>query len=297
MAALERFTGCWVGLVLGDAIALATPDTPGAPVVTDQLVPTDRTRQALQVARVCISHEPAEPDPTLLRRLAGVALTDWYHADGVGDGDPEPATLNAARALMAGAHAESRHDNNSDGGDALLRAIPLGLVFPPAQAVAAARVLIPLTHGHPTAVAASAALAWVVSHVARGAWLQPAWLEEAPGADGAIANTLRRALSGVEAAPGGAVSVLSGVLTALAGLPVASPEAWGQAVSEAGRLPDDEGRVSAVLGALLGLSWGAAALDGALLTHLQTDDDLEDWARALHRAARGVPGGKGPMEL
>ena len=176
----DRADGCLFGLALGDALGAKTeflsvqkiqerfgPDGPGEPVGDPALV-TDDTQMALAVGEALREAGP----PYTAARVEGPlrrAFTAWADSP---DNDRAPGVtcLTACARLKQGMPWTQATVANSKGCGANMRVAPVGLLLDvPAETRAAlAQFQAALTHGHPTALAASDLTAWTVADLASG---------------------------------------------------------------------------------------------------------------------------------
>ena len=177
----DRASGCLFGLALGDALAAETefihdvteiarrfpPDGPQEPLGNPARV-TDDTQMALAVGEALLEAERPYTAATTegpLRR----AFVDWADSP-ENDRSPGMTCLTACARLKMGLPWTQSTVANSKGCGANMRVAPVGLVpgLSPEARAALAQFQAALTHGHPTALAASDLTAWAVADLARG---------------------------------------------------------------------------------------------------------------------------------
>ncbi len=179
---MRRATGALLGLAIGDSLGYPTefdeiehiaaycPDWRELRLPTPALV-TDDTQMALALARALrIALERGPLTPLRLEPPLREEFVDWYHS---------PENNRApGRTCLTGCHLLSEPERrwqqasqlDSKGCGANMRVAPLGLVreLTVAQLSGAAQLQSALTHGHPTALAASELTAYAVRLLAQG---------------------------------------------------------------------------------------------------------------------------------
>ncbi len=177
----DRAAGCLFGLAIGDALGAPTefirhvgairrefpPDGPREPYGNPALV-TDDTQMALAVAEALADAPRPFSAATLEPRLRD-AFVRWLH-DPDNDRAPGMTCLTACRALQDGGPWQQATVQGSKGCGANMRVPPVGLLLAESDETRAciAQLQAALTHGHPTALAASDLNAWTVTYLARG---------------------------------------------------------------------------------------------------------------------------------
>ncbi len=176
----DRASGCLFGLALGDALAAKTEflsvgeiqqrfgahgpaEPPGDPSRV-----TDDTQMALAVGEALLETELPLAADTLegpLRR----AFVAWADSPD-NDRAPGMTCLTACARLKMGMPWTQATVADSKGCGANMRVAPIGLVpdVAPETRAALAQFQAALTHGHPTALAASDLTAWAVADLAGG---------------------------------------------------------------------------------------------------------------------------------
>lgn len=288
--ALDRARGCLFGLAFGDALGAPTeflkyeeiirrwpPRGPseleGAPARV-----TDDTQMALAVGEaVAAAFASGDPAPAAFERELRAAFVGWLRSPD-NDRAPGMTCLRACEGLEGGLRWQEATVAGSKGCGANMRIAPVGLLkgrggLGDEDLAALAQLQAALTHGHPTALAASDLTARAVAELASGAEPRTlvARLKEYAAAR---RNTYHEAwLGDLWRRPG-----------------VGSPGAfiargWGECLDSLGRLeaalarPDAGGDPCLATGA----GWVAEeALATGLLCFLLTPDDPR---RALQRAA------------
>ncbi|MFL5731854.1 MAG: ADP-ribosylglycohydrolase family protein [Chloroflexia bacterium] len=182
MDAIERALGCLFGLALGDALGAPTeflevgeirrrfgPMGPEEPSGRPARV-TDDTQMALAVAEALVE-APRPLSPEGLEGPLRRAFVEWF-ASPENNRAPGRTCMAACGRLARGLGWIEATDPNSKGCGANMRVAPVGLLA--LQGVAAevrggvAQFQSALTHGHPTALAASELTAAVVADLALG---------------------------------------------------------------------------------------------------------------------------------
>ncbi|MFI7011027.1 ADP-ribosylglycohydrolase family protein [Streptomyces sp. NPDC050145] len=175
-------TGSLLGLALGDALGFPT-EFNDVPSILAKLGPwrdmdlprprahiTDDTQMALAVARALrTGMGRGTLGPKRFERPLREEFVDWYHSP---DNNRAPGNtcLTACRLLDSDRHWHQATQIHSKGCGANMRVTPLGLVpgLSDAQRSGAAQLQSALTHGHPTALAASELTARAVQLLAEG---------------------------------------------------------------------------------------------------------------------------------
>lgn len=176
---MRRAAGSLFGLAYGDALGAATEFLslaeiirrygPGGPreLVGEPARVTDDTQMALAVGWAL--HEADGPTPQLLEPLLRKRFVDWsLSADN--NRAPGGTCLQACAGLAAGLPWIEATVVGSKGCGANMRVTPVGLVpgFDPDTLAGAAQLQAALTHGHPTALAASELTAYAVWRIRHG---------------------------------------------------------------------------------------------------------------------------------
>jgi ADP-ribosylglycohydrolase len=178
----ERAQGCLFGMALGDALGAPTeflqvaeirqrfgPQGPAELAGTPARV-TDDTQMALAVAEALIS-APRPLSPQGLEGPLRQAFVEWYISP---DNNRAPGTtcLMSCGKLAQGLDWTEATDPNSKGCGANMRVAPVGLLalegIPADVRGGVAQFQSALTHGHPTALAASDLTAAAVADLALG---------------------------------------------------------------------------------------------------------------------------------
>ncbi|WKE72467.1 ADP-ribosylglycohydrolase family protein [Streptomyces sp. WP-1] len=175
-------TGSLLGLALGDALGFPTEFTK-VPEILARFGPwremplarrafvSDDTQMTLALGRgLRTAMERGRLAPKRLERPVREEFVDWYHSP---DNDRAPGNtcLTACRLLEDGGRAwQDASRLGSKGCGANMRVAPIGLApgLSEEQRAGAAQLQSGLTHGHPTALAASDLTARAVHLLARG---------------------------------------------------------------------------------------------------------------------------------
>ncbi|MFB1490901.1 MULTISPECIES: ADP-ribosylglycohydrolase family protein [unclassified Thiocapsa] len=259
---------------------------------------TDDTHMALYLGEALLAHGPGPLQAERFGTLAGEAFVRWSH-------DPlTPSTAPGTTCLRGVANFARDGDwhtsgiRESDGCGAVMRIVPLALVYRGADLIEAARLSAMVTHAHPNALEAAIAGAWLVRAILeRGHWNAALVREAIAGLDGprgqggTVAASLRAALDWAERGedwldedgiPPGDGGWRSG--SAL-GLAVAAALRWpddlGLAVERSARIRGDSDSVACLTGALLGAALGTAAIPPDWLATLPERDRLSELADRL----------------
>lgn len=180
---MTRASGCLFGLAYGDALGKPTEfmtieqidqrygPTGPRELVGDPALVTDDTQMTLAVGRAVL--EACDPTPDVLEPLLRRAFLDWA-ASPDNNRAPGMTCLRACANLEAGGPWQSATQHGSKGCGANMRVAPVGLVrgYDDATMAGAAQLQAGLTHGHPTALAASELTAYAVMVLRSGAELR-----------------------------------------------------------------------------------------------------------------------------
>lgn len=186
MISLDRARGCLFGLAFGDALGAPTeflkyedilrrwpPRGPSELEGTPARV-TDDTQMALAVGEAVVAaFGPGGPTPAAFERELRAAFVGWLRSP---DNDRAPGTtcLRACEGLEGGLRWQEATVAGSKGCGANMRVAPVGLLknrggLGDEDLAALAQFQAALTHGHPTALAASDLTARAVVELASGA--------------------------------------------------------------------------------------------------------------------------------
>ncbi|MEV0122877.1 ADP-ribosylglycohydrolase family protein [Streptomyces sp. NPDC050703] len=175
-------TGSLMGLAIGDALGFPTEfdDVPSilaacgpwrAMELPRPAIVTDDTQMTLALARGLRTAMDEGPlGPKGLTRPLSEEFVDWYRSP-ENNRAPGNTCLTACSLLQGGRPWEQASQPHSKGCGANMRVAPLGLVpgLSDEQRAGAAQLQSALTHGHPTALAASDLTAHAVRLLAAGA--------------------------------------------------------------------------------------------------------------------------------
>ncbi|MDR3031886.1 MAG: ADP-ribosylglycohydrolase family protein [Kitasatospora sp.] len=179
---MRRATGAMLGLAIGDAlgkrteflnldeIRLLSPDWRRLPLPKKAQV-TDDTQMTLALARALRDALAAGPlVPLRLEPPLREQFVDWWRSPD-NDRAPGMTCLRSCSRLSTGGPWQAASDLGSKGCGANMRVAPLGLVreLTDRQVSGASQLQSGLTHGHPTALAASELTAFTVRGLAQGA--------------------------------------------------------------------------------------------------------------------------------
>lgn len=174
----DRASGCLFGLAFGDALGAVTefmnvddilhrfpPDGPQEPTGNPARV-TDDTQMALCVGEALVE-AGGDYNPNTLETLLRRVFVDWLHSP---DNNRAPGLtcLKACRNLEKGLPWEKATVADSKGCGANMRVAPVGLLRLENDRGAIAQFQAALTHGHPTALAASDLTAYAIADLAAG---------------------------------------------------------------------------------------------------------------------------------
>lgn len=180
MMALRKASGCLFGLAFGDALGKPTEFLtvaeiqarygPGGPRALDgyPALVTDDTQMTLAVAWAL--HDAPRPAPQVLAGLLRQRFIDWAMSP---DNNRAPGStcLHACAELSREVTWQQASVGGSKGCGANMRVAPVGLVpgYDMDTVAGLAQLQAGLTHGHPTALAASELTAYAVRLLREGA--------------------------------------------------------------------------------------------------------------------------------
>ena len=254
----------------GESIAPYTDDTQLAEIVLSVLIAGRRER--------------AELDATMARLAR--QFVRWADAPQGGHRAPGRACLAGADALARGAHWSLAGAESAGGCGSVMRAFPFGLVFADDRERAERRAVehSRLTHRHPIAFAACAAMAVGTALFARGHDASPAlaaMIAAARRHDAGTADMMQRAwdeaLAGVE--PEITLDRLQGwaaheAIAAAVYVVARHPLAPAAAILEGANTPGDSDSIATLAGALTGAASGLEALPPAWVRDVERSGAL-----------------------
>jgi ADP-ribosylglycohydrolase len=149
-----------------DFVGLMDPAWPAVPMIVAKHHPpgtfSDDTQMSIAVARALV--DAGSEDLETLMRAMSARFVEWSRSD---DNDRAPGStcMSGCRALGRGAPWREAGVADSKGAGAPMRAVPIGLRYArePERLREVARASSLPTHGHPTALAASEAVALMVA--------------------------------------------------------------------------------------------------------------------------------------
>ncbi|MFE2728841.1 ADP-ribosylglycohydrolase family protein [Kitasatospora sp. NPDC059327] len=178
---MDRATGTLLGLAIGDALGHRTEfdeiehiaryceDWRRLPLPAKALV-TDDTQMTLALARgLRTALERGPLGPLRLERPVREEFVDWWRSP-QNNRALGMTCLRSCQRLSDGRRWQAASDLGSKGCGANMRVAPIGLVkeLTPRQLSGAAQLQSALTHGHPTALAASDLTAYAVRRLTEG---------------------------------------------------------------------------------------------------------------------------------
>ncbi|MFG2818793.1 ADP-ribosylglycohydrolase family protein [Kitasatospora sp. NPDC048365] len=179
---MKRATGAMLGLAIGDALGRPTEFTPwddlvrGTPDWRELPLPrkalvTDDTQMTLALARALKTALAAGPlVPLRLERPLREEFVEWWRSPENNRAPGMTCMKSCWRLSRPERPWQEASDIGSKGCGANMRVAPLGLVreLTDRQVAGAAQLQSGLTHGHPTALAASELTAFTVRRLAEG---------------------------------------------------------------------------------------------------------------------------------
>ncbi|MFF2043924.1 ADP-ribosylglycohydrolase family protein [Kitasatospora sp. NPDC058170] len=185
---MGKATGALLGLAIGDALGRLTefrtiemiaaydPDWRRLPLPENAMV-TDDTQMTLALGRALRTALESGPlGPLSLEGPLREEFVDWWRSPENNRAPGVTCMSSCARLSTPGRRWQEASDVGSKGCGANMRVAPIGLVkeLTPRQLSGAAQLQSALTHGHPTALAASDLTAYAVRKLSEG--LPPAGL-------------------------------------------------------------------------------------------------------------------------
>jgi len=274
---------------------------------------TDETQRFEVSANALLSARRTPADPVTLGLAVRRELLAWYHDASFAERHPGRSSVEAVQRLIEGTSWRCSGNPKSDGADAVIAAIPVGLLYAPDAIVTPALVCSMATHTHHNALQASVMTAWLISCLARGVKLSPSLFMRARNVGrvvvpkGRAARSLTDALAQhaflcthdkaafeptwVRPGDGGLRSGSALGIAALIALLHAGDPSWENlevSLSQAAFSGPGAEPVAALTGAILGTAWGAGAISRHLVEHTEQHDHLIDVARALHLHAQAL---------
>jgi ADP-ribosylglycohydrolase len=177
---MRRASGCLFGLAFGDALGAATefmqleeicrrfPPHGPQEIVGNPARVTDDTQMTLAVGQALVEACASTFDVVSLEPALRRNFVEWLHSP---DNNRAPGItcLQACEDLETGIPWQQATRKNSKGCGANMRVAPVGLLQLDAkQRAAIAQFQAALTHGHPTALAASDLTATAIAYLAQG---------------------------------------------------------------------------------------------------------------------------------
>ena len=257
---------------------------------------TDDTQMAEAVARGLLDAGRTAALDDAMNAIAARFVT-WAEAPLGGHRAPGRACLRGCRALARGV-PWARAGGLEDGGcGSVMRAYPIGAWWAadPGRAEAWAVAHSRLTHRHPIALAACAAMAVGVARLVRGAGLAEvlgAMVGAARRHDPRTADMMGRAIDEARAGvgPERTLDRLRGwaaheAIAAAVYLLARHPEDPRAAILEGANTPGDSDSLASLAGTLLGARVGLGALPGDWVLDVERSAELRGLAEALADAA------------
>ncbi|NLM30425.1 MAG: ADP-ribosylglycohydrolase family protein [Methanomicrobiales archaeon] len=281
--------GAFIGLAIGDAMGAPLEGLPPRSIaVTEMLgggihdtIPgqyTDDTLQASALAETLIHCAGFDADD-FAERLIRV-----YRAHPEFFGPTSGAVLDliagGEKPEVAAARAhEMRGGSRSNG--SVMRGVPLGIFYPPAEVRAASLAASRVTHFDPAAGEASAVINRMVSGICRG---EDRGIAFAAALDECQDVELKELLANYRDYP--LEPSLDAILCTHCAVRVfLEAKTFREAIIRAVNLGGDADTVGAVTGGLAGACWGLSSIPESWLAALQDREELLDRARRLHAAS------------
>ncbi len=308
----SRALGCVLGAAIGDAMGHPTEflsaseirsrygpgGVTGYELYWDECAPyTDDTQMAEIVLRSLVrgQDEGWGLDATMEETARGFA--EWERNPQGGHRAPGNACLAGARALADGAHWSEGGEPGAGGCGSVMRAYPFGLVFAadPDRAGEWAARHSALTHRHPMAVAACAAMARATALALAGephGDVLASLSEAAARRDEPTAAMIREAIAAAADGepPERALARLEGwradeAIAAAAYVVARHPEDPRAAILEGANAPGDSDSIATLAGALAGARHGLGALPAPWVAGVERSRELLALGEAAFAAA------------
>ncbi|OCR00087.1 hypothetical protein BCD64_02505 [Nostoc sp. MBR 210] len=177
---MRRASGCLFGLACGDALGAATeflsveeirrrfPPNGPQEIVGNPARVTDDTQMTLAVAQALVEVDTANLSLANLEPVLRRTFVEWLHSPD-NNRAPGMTCLQACEYLEAGLPWQQATRPNSKGCGANMRVVPVGLLpTDDTTRAAVAQFQAALTHGHPTALAASDLTAAAITYFVKG---------------------------------------------------------------------------------------------------------------------------------
>ncbi len=298
----SAFAGAVIGAAIGDALGHPTESLESIAAIRKQFGPNGVVGYALYREKDGVRYAPYTDDTQMaeivLDSLIGATdldatmqdlaarFVEWKNAPQGGHRSPGKACIAGCEALERGIPWHSAGAPDAGGSGSVMRAYPFGLVFAhdPAKAELWAVEHSRLTHRAPMALAACAAMAVGVAHIARGASLVRAFSEMVGAAcrydaktAAMMATALDEARSNVE--PTITLERLRGhaaheAIAAAIYIATRHAKHIPGALLEAVNTPGDSDTIATLVGALLGARHGFSALPTPWVDELERTDAL-----------------------
>jgi ADP-ribosylglycohydrolase len=314
--ALDRISGCVLGAAIGDALGHPVEFIDSLEGIRLQYGPrgiegyvlwwendtgrfapyTDDTQMAEVVLRSLLASRDAGEDLDLTMERIGQGFARWAENPQGGHRAPGGACLRGSRELERG-RPWREGDPRAGGCGSVMRAYPFGLFFSDERraetwAVEHSR----LTHGHPMALAACAAIAVGVRHAVLGHGSEAildGMLDAAARRDRETADlccwALEQARGGQPSAP--VLERLQGwnareAIAAAVHVLARHPDAPRTALLEAANTPGDSDSIATLVGAVVGARCGLGSLPEDWVRDVERSPDLLALSRSIHSASR-----------
>ncbi|ALF56342.1 crystallin [Nostoc piscinale CENA21] len=177
---MRRASGCLFGLACGDALGAATeflsveeirrrfPPNGPQEIVGNPARVTDDTQMTLAVAQALVEVDTPNLNLANLEPVLRRTFVEWLHSPD-NNRAPGMTCLQACEYLEAGLPWQQATRPNSKGCGANMRVVPVGLLpTDDTTRAAVAQFQAALTHGHPTALAASDLTAAAITYFVKG---------------------------------------------------------------------------------------------------------------------------------
>jgi len=299
----DRCLAAFLGLALGDAYGRSLEFVRGERVrslpvriPSSAFMWTDDTHMALYLAGALTQLGPQGGAPLsedALGRAVGEAFVSWSRDPLTPSTAPGGTCLTGAAAFARTRDWRTSGVRQSDGCGAVMRVVPLPIVYSGDDLIAAARVQALVTHAHPNAPAAAVAASLLTRALLDGAALTAGLVSDiactirqlpegtetmAKALDAAVAQAARPTLDWLDEddIPDGDGGWRS---PSALGLAVVAALRWGDdaalAMEKAARIDGDSDSVACLAGMLIGAARGTAALPSHWLAALPQRDRIE----------------------
>lgn len=319
----DRARGAMLGHALGDAYGRPLEFTQGEAVRVKPAGPghdfmwTDDTHMGLYLGMAALDHGPGQLDADRFGACVGAQFSTWLDDPLTPSTAPGHTCMAGARRWRAGRDWRTSGVPSSDGCGAVMRVPPLAIRFGGRELAVSAGVQAAITHGHPNAIEASIAAAWMTRALLLGRPFSPVlvaaavrrlagrwdrgggstgqaleaavWLSQDHSATWLDEDQIPDGDGGWRSPSALGLAVAAGLRWGVTAEGGVTPSSFALAVDRAARIDGDSDSVACLVGMLLGAAGGVAALPPGWVRALPQGDRIAGLADAL----AGVAGAGG----